>query len=100
MKYDDLSFTVKYASGEELICDITNVIPNKDNADEPYVTYTDYTLDSENNFREYYGKVTNKNGQSVLTGDLTKYEIAYITDSLKDEIVRYVNDTITGNLEE
>ena len=100
MKYDDLSFTVKYENGKELINDITAIIPNKDNDDEPYVTYTDYTLDENDEFNTYYGKIINKNGESTIENNLSIGEIAYIKESLQDEIVKYVNDTIMDNIDE
>ena len=56
MKYEDLSFTVKYDNGEELINDITAVIPNPKNNEEPYVTFTDYTIDEKGEFNTYYSK--------------------------------------------
>lgn len=100
MKYDDLSFTVKYTNGEEVICDVTAVIPNKENNNEPYVTYTDYSLDSNDEFMIYYGKIVTIDGQPILKRDLTKYEIIYIQDSLKDEIVKSINDVVLNNIEE
>ena len=94
MKYDDLSFNVKYTNGEELICDITAVVPNDKSPDEPYVTYTDYSLDEKNNFRTYYGRIIMVDGKPVLSRELTKYEIIFIQDSLKDEIVKELNDAL------
>ena len=94
MKYEDFSFTVKYRNGEELINDVTAVIPNNDSPDEPYITFTDYSLDENNEFNTYYGKITEVDGQPVVSRDLTKYEILFIKDSLKDEIVKDVNNAI------
>ena len=98
MKYDDLSFTVKYMNGEEVINDITAVIPNQKSVDEPYVTYTDYSLDENDEFNTYYGKIVMVDGQPTLSKELSKYEITYIQDSLKDEIIKSVNDVVMDNL--
>ena len=98
MKYEDLSFTVKYTNGEEVINDITAVIPNPESENEPYVTYTDYSIDDNDEFRTYYGKLSNKNGIPIITRDISENEIIFIKDSLKDEIVKSVNDVIMDNL--
>ncbi len=98
MKYEDLSFTVKYDNGEELINDITAVVPNEKNKEEPYVTYTDYTMDENDDFNTYYGKLVKVNGEYVLETSLTEEEIRYIKVSLENEITKYVNDTIQDNL--
>ena len=50
MKYEDLSFEMKNKEGLDVTCDITAVIPNPDNSEEPYVKYTDYMLDEDDNF--------------------------------------------------
>ena len=53
MKYEDLSFTIKYDNGEELINDITGVVPNPENDEEPYVKdvlYNDFYI----NFHKAY----------------------------------------------
>lgn len=100
MNIEDLSFNVKYNNGEELINDITAVIPNMDSPDEPYVTYTDYLLDENDEFMTYYGKITMINGQPTLTRNLSEYEIMYIQDSLKDEIVKEVNATLFDTAKE
>ena len=47
MKYEDLSFTLKDDNGEDITCDILSVVPNEANLDEPYVVFTDYMLDED-----------------------------------------------------
>ena len=98
MKYEDLSFTIKYDNGEELINDVTAVVPNQNNEAEPYVTFTDYTMDENGEFNTYYGKVTQDIDGYHLNTELTEDEIKYIKISLEDEITKYVNDTIQDNL--
>ena len=98
MKYDDLSFTVKYTNGEELINDVTAVIPNPNSNDEPYITYTDYSLDENDEFKTYYGKISVVDGKPIVNIDLTEYEIILIKDSLREEIVSSVNNAIMNNL--
>lgn len=98
MKYEDLSFTIKYDNGEELINDITGVVPNPENDEEPYVTFTDYTMDENDEFNTYYGKLVKKNDNYSLNTSLTKDEIRFIKANLEEEITKYVNDTIQDNL--
>ena len=98
MKYEDLSFTIKYDNGEELINDITAVVPNKDSKEEPYVTFTDYTMDENDEFNTYYGKLVKNDENYSLNTSLTEEEIRYIKANLEEEITKYVNDTIQDNL--
>lgn len=98
MKYEDLSFTIKYDNGEELINDITGVVPNPENDEEPYVTFTDYTMDENDEFNTYYGKLVKENDEYSLNTSLTKDEIRFINANLEEEITKYVNDTIQDNL--
>lgn len=98
MKYEDLSFTIKYENGEELINDITGVVPNPSSPEEPYVTYTDYTMDENDEFNTYYGKLVKNNNKYSLNTSLTNEEIRYIKVNLEEEITKYVNDTIQENL--
>ena len=57
MKYEDLSFTLKDDNGEDITCDILSVVPNEANLDEPYVVFTDYMLDEDDEFVLEYGKL-------------------------------------------
>ncbi len=100
MKYEDLSFTIKYDNGEELINDVTAVIPNKTNPEEPYVTFTDYTLDAYGDFNTFYGKLIQDKDGYHLSTTLTKEEVKYIKINAEEEITKYVNDTIQDNLTE
>lgn len=100
MKYEDLSFTAIDENGEELINDITKVIPNDKNSDEPYVIFTDYSLDSNDNFIEKYGKLVQQGDSFCIETNLSDREIGYIKTVSKDEIVQYVNDVIEENLHE
>lgn len=98
MKYDDLSFEMINDDGMEVICDITAVIPNPDNNDEPYVIYTDYTLDENDNFKNYYGQLVDNQGQPSLKRIQDTNIINRIIELSKDEIVKYVNDQVQDNL--
>ena len=57
MKYEDLSFTTVDENGIEMINDVTTIIPNKNNSSEPYVIFTDYTLDLNDEFVKKYGRL-------------------------------------------
>ena len=98
MKYEDLSFTMVNEDGEELINDILSIVPNERNTDEPYVVFTDYTLDAEDEFIKKYGRLGKKNNEYYIETNLSKEEIDYIKKGLEDEIVKYVNDVIEENL--
>ena len=98
MKYEDLSFITKDENGEELINDITAVVPNINNSEEPYVVYTDYTLDSNGEFIKKYGRLMKEKENYYIETNLNFDEIDYINKTLNDEIVKYVNDTIEENL--
>lgn len=98
MKYEDLSFDMVNNEGIEVTCDITSVIPNLENNDEPYVTYTDYMLDENDNFVTYYGKIISENGQPMLKQVNDKETIDKIIELSKDEVVKYVNEQVQDNL--
>ena len=98
MKYEDLSFEMINDEGMEVICDITAVIPDPENSNEPYVTYTDYLLDENDNFKNYYGKVVVENGQPVLREIKDIETINKIIELSNDEVVKYVNDQIQENI--
>ncbi len=100
MKYEDLSFTIKNDDGEDVICDIISVVPNEDNQDEPYVVFTDYMLDSNDEFVMQYGKVIEIDGEFVLKTINDDNVVNKIKDALSDDIVSYVNDQVQENIHE
>ena len=100
MKYDDLSFTLKNEEGEELINDILKVVPNEKNSEEPYVVFTDYSLDEKDEFVNKYGRLVKKKDNYYLETKITQEEIEYIKKKAEDEIVKYVNNAIEENLHE
>lgn len=97
MKYDDLSFTIKNKEGLEVICDIVSVVPNED-TNEPYVVFTDYMLDENNEFVLQYGKLVKIDDEYVLKVIDDKEVVALIKEKLQDEIVDYVNKQVQENL--
>ena len=100
MKYEDLSFTIKNDDGEDVICDIISVVPNEDKQDEPYVVFTDYMLDSNDEFVMQYGKVIEVDGEFVLKTINDENVVNKIKEALSDDIVSYVNDQIQENIYE
>lgn len=98
MKYEDLSFTIKNKDGMEVICDITSVVPNDENSDQPYVVFTDYMLDENDNFIYQYGKLVEVDGDFVLKVIDDPNVVNMIKEKLTDEIVSYVNREIQENL--
>ncbi len=99
MKYEDLSFTAVNKDGIEVICDILTVIPNPEKSEEPYVIYTDYTMDEKNEFVENYGKIINVEGEYVLKTITDPKLIDLIKREASDEIVQYVNKQVQENLD-
>lgn len=99
MKYEDLSFDIVNDDGLEVTCDITAVVPNPDNNEEPYVMYTDYMLDENDNFITSYGQIFTENDEPKLRKIDDQETINKIIELSKDEIVQYVNEQIQENLE-
>ena len=100
MNYDDLSFDVVNDDGIEVQCDILSIVPNDDNKNEPYVVYTDYMLDENDEFVLQFGKVIEDNGEYQLQRVTEKDAIMKIREQLTDDIVSYVNKKIQDNLHE
>ena len=99
MKYEALSFTVTDDNGEEITCDILSVVPNPKDEDSPFVVFTDYLLDENDEFIMQYGKLIKEGEDYNLVGVEDPKDVDYIKDSLKDEIVSYVNKAVQDNLE-
>lgn len=97
MKYDDLSFTIKNKEGLDVICDIVSVVPNEE-TDEPYVVFTDYMLDENNEFVLQYGKLVKVDEDFVLKVIDDEAIVSLIKEKLQDEIVDYVNKQVQENL--
>jgi hypothetical protein len=98
MKYEDLSFKVTLDNGEEIECDIVSVVPNPNNKEEPFVVFTDYLLDENNEFVLQYGKVIKENDEYVLKTVNDESVIDLIKEQLTDEIVDNVNEQINENI--
>ena len=94
MKYEDLSFQTIDENGIEMINDIISVIPNEKNSEEPYVVFTDYTLDENDEFIKKYGKLIKEKDNYYLKADLEQSELYYIEKQSKEEIIQYVNSAI------
>lgn len=99
MKYEDLSFNITNKDGIEVTCDITYVIPNDEQPEEPYVIFTDYSLDENDEFIEQYGKIVEVDGDYVLKVITDENLIKKIQEAAEDEIVKYVNKEVQDNLE-
>lgn len=97
MKYEDLSFTIKNKEGLDVICDIVSVVPN-DDGDEPYVVFTDYLMDENDEFIMQYGKLVKVDDDYVLKVVDDENVIELIKEKLQDEVVDYVNKSVQENL--
>lgn len=97
MKYEDLSFTVN-KDGVDLTCDVLSVVPNEENENEPYVVFTDYLLDENNEFILQYGKVIEVEGEYVLKNIEDETIIEKIKNALNDDVVNYVNTQIQDSI--
>ena len=100
MKYEDLSFKITNKDGIETICDITSVVPNEENKEEPYVVFTDYMLDENDEFVMQYGKIIEIDGDYVLKKVEDESVISKIKEALKDDVVAYVNSQVQESLDE
>ncbi len=98
MKYEDLSFTIKDKDGQDVVCDIVSVVPNEENEDEPYVVFTDYMLDENDEFIMQYGKIVEENGNFALKTIEDQNIIDKIKELLADDVVSYVNNQIEENI--
>ena len=98
INYKDLSFTVKNEDGEEIICDVLSVVPNEENKNEPYVVFTDYLLDDNDEFILQFGRIIEDNGEYKLLGIEDKEIIKEIRNQLGDSVVSYVNKQFQDSL--
>ena len=100
MKYEDLSFEIKNEDGLEVECDILSIVPNEENKNEPFVVFTDYMLDENDEFVLQFGKVVEENGNYLLEKVEDKDTVMKIREQLTDDIVSYVNKAVQDNLNE
>ena len=100
MKYEDLSFDVVNDDGIEVQCDILSIIPNEENKNEPYVVFTDYMLDENDEFVLQFGKVIEEDGEYKLQKETDTNIIRKIREQLTDDIVSYVNKQVQDNINE
>lgn len=91
MNNKDLSFDVKNEDGEEFTCDVLSIIPNEENKNEPYIVFTDYLLDENDEFILHFGKIKEANGEYQLVGIEEKETIQKIKEQLGNETVLSVN---------
>ena len=98
MKYEDLSFDTINDDGIEVQCDILSIVPNEENKNEPYVVFTDYMLDENDEFILYFGKIREENGNYLLERVSDKDTVLKIREQLTDDIVSHVNKAIQDNI--
>ena len=94
MKKEDLSFTLTNEDGQEMINDIISIVPNENNAEEPYIMFTDYRLDDNDEFIVQYGKLQKNKDDFFIQTNLQTKEIEYIKKMQDDEIIQHVNEAI------
>ena len=99
-EYNDLSFTSINEQGLEVINDILKIVPNNNSKDEPYIIFTDYRLDDNDEFINQYGRIISNDNSYAIETNLTKEEIEYVNRMLEDEIVQYVNNALEENMYE
>ncbi|MBQ6135163.1 MAG: hypothetical protein IJI60_02475 [Bacilli bacterium] len=100
IKNKDLSFDIKTQDGEEMTCDILSVVPNEENKNEPYIVFTDYLLDENDEFILHFGKIMERDGEYQLLGIEDIKTIQRIKEQLSDEIVSRVNKQFQDFLDE
>ena len=82
MENELLSFDMKIEDGQDVVCEVTTIVPNEDNPDEPYVVFTDNRLDENNNYIMQYGKLVNGQTELIIIDD--------------EEIIRLINEAIAA----
>lgn len=98
MKYDDLNFTIS-SGATNLKYDVIAVVPNDDCLKEPYIVFTDYILDDNDDFILYYGKLINYNGATIIKKITNSKEKSYIKERMKnDEDVIKVNRSVRDSM--
>jgi len=83
MENELLSFDMKIEDGQDVVCEVTTIVPNEDNPDEPYVVFTDNRLDENNNYIMQYGKLVNGQTELIIIDD--------------EEIIRLINEAIAAD---
>lgn len=100
MNYNSFSFNTVDKNGNEFINDIISIIPNEKNDEEPYVIFTDYTLDTNDDFIKQYGKLVKEKDVYYIDTNLSDKEIEYIKEQSEEDIIKYVNDALEENLDD
>ena len=98
MKKDDMSFEIE-ENGQTYKCDILGIIPNSEKSEEPYVIFTDYTLNDKDEIRRRYGRLVQHDDTFYIELKLTNEEMDYIEKNKDQEIIQYVNETIMDALD-
>ncbi len=98
MKKDDMSFEIE-EDGKTYKCDIIGIIPNDKKSEEPYVIFTDYMLDENDDMRKRNGKLVQSEDDYFIELKLSDEEVKYIDDNKDREIIQYVNNTIMESVE-
>ena len=99
MKYEDMSFKIMNEDNQEITYDIMSVIPNENDPDSPYVQFTDYMLEEDDDFIMQYGQII-KNGEEYSLKVITdKTIIDRIKFDLQEEVTSSVNRPSTKQYE-
>ena len=93
MKTDDLSFEMINDDGINVKCDILSVVPDEN---KTYIVFTDYKLDSSDNFILQYGEIVENEGFIKINDEKI---IKRIKKLLEEFSVGYVNRQVQQNLE-
>lgn len=98
MKYEDMSFKIMNEDNQEITYDIISVIPNENDPDSPYVQFTDYMLEEDDDFIMQYGQII-KNGEEYSLKVITdKTTIDRIKFDLQEEVTSSVNRQVQSNM--
>lgn len=98
MNIDDFSFEIE-DNGKKYKCDVLEVVPNDKSKDEPFVVYTNYDLNENDEFVELYGKLIEEDGKYNIIS-VSDEEEKYIDETRKNEVVKYVNNAIKEAIDE
>lgn len=95
---EDLSFNIVNEDNEEITCDVLLVIPNDDNINEPYIVFTDYLLDEDNEYVFQYGKIVIENDEYTIKRIEDNNLVEQIKDKITEEMYEKANEQVQANL--
>lgn len=99
MKYENMSFKAEDEDGNLITYDILSVVPNEEDEESPYVIFTDYMLEDDDDFIMQYGKIIKQGDDFAVQPIFDKLLIDRIKVESQDVVTNYVNNQVQSNIE-